>query len=121
MRTWLQYAAAGALVVIVVAGALTFIVLPSSRGAIWFGAGLAYVLQLGAFAALLRFKQSPQLFLLGWAFGIGLRFLSVVVVALWLSRTHAFPMEAALLSQVGFLMIMLFMEPLFFKGSSEPK
>jgi hypothetical protein len=80
-----------------------------------FGAGVSYVLQLGAFAALLRFRDDAQLFLLGWAAGIGLRFLAVGVVAYVLTQTTVLPAEPALLSLVGFLVVLLFMEPLFLR------
>jgi hypothetical protein len=121
VRAWLQYALSGAVIVAVVAFAITRIVAMSDVGAVWFGAGLSYVLQLGAFAALLTFRRNAQLFLLGWAFGIGLRFLAVVVVAFWLTKRAVFPMEPALLSMVGFLMLLVLMEPLFLRRGTATK
>jgi hypothetical protein len=121
MKEWFRYAAAGLAVVAVVAFAVGLAVSPEQRPAIWFGAGLAYVIQLAAFAALLRFHGDAQYFVLGWTAGIGLRFLTVGIVAFVVSRTGVFPLDAALLSLAGFIVLLLFMEPLFLRRGPATK
>ncbi len=115
MKAWLQYAVAGVVLTLAVCAVVTMVVDPSDRSAVWFGAGLGYVLQLAAFGALQAVRGNPQLFMLGWAAGIGLRFLAVGAVAFWVMRTNVLPPQAALLSLVGFLVLLLFLEPVFLR------
>jgi hypothetical protein len=121
VRAWLKYAVVGLVVVAAVAGAASLLVSPANRTALWFGAGLGWVLQLIAFGVLLAFRHDPQLFLLGWAVGMAIRFASLGVAAYWLSRSEVLPLEAGLLSLVGFVVLLLFMEPLFLRGGQATK
>jgi hypothetical protein len=121
MKEWWRYAVVGLVIVAVLAGAVCFIVQPGQRTAVMFGAGLAYVIQLVAFGALLRFHGDAQFFLLGWAAGIGLRFLTVGMVAFVVSRTEVLPLDATLLSLVGFIVLLLFIEPLFLRRGPATK
>jgi hypothetical protein len=115
MRAWRDYAVAGFVLAGLGALIATQLVAPTDRSAVWFGAALGYVLQLAAFGALQAVRGNAQLFMLGWAAGIGLRFLAVGIVAFWVTRTNVLPPKAALLSLVGFLMLLLFLEPLFLR------
>ena len=115
MKAWLQYTVAG--FVLAGLGALVAVQLvsPSDRSAVWFGAALGVVLQTVAFGGLQAVRGNAQLFMLGWAAGIGLRFFAVGAVAFWVTRTNVLPPKAALLSLVGFLVFLLFLEPLFLR------
>jgi hypothetical protein len=97
------------------AGLLMVVVAPSDRGAVWFGAAVSWVVQLGAFAVLLRVKDNPQLFMMGWVGGMVLRFITVGMAVLVLSRTPLFPMRAALLSLIGFVFMLTLLEPVFLR------
>lgn len=115
MKAWLAYAGVG--LVITLAGVLValLIVDEASAGAVWFSAGLAFVLQLASFAALLAVRGRPELFLAGWAAGLVVRFAAVGGVAYWLARDEVFPREPALLSLVAFIFVLLLLEPLFLR------
>jgi hypothetical protein len=115
VSAWLRYAAWSAVLVLVGGLVATLMVAETSRGAVWFSAVLAYVLQLAAFAALVAVRERTELFLLGWLAGLVIRFLAVGVVAIWLTRDEVFPREAALLSLVAFVFILLMLEPLFLR------
>lgn len=115
MKAWLAYAMVGG--VVTLAGALlgSVLVADAAVRAVWFAAALAYPLQLLAFAVLVAVRERQNLFLLGWLGGLVLRFLTVGVVAFWLSRTPVFPIEPALLSLVAFVFVLLLLEPLFLR------
>jgi hypothetical protein len=110
-----MYAAAGLVLTLVAAGVATLVVPAAGTGAIWFAAGLAYTLQLVAFAALVAVRDRHHLFLLGWMAGMVLRFLAVGVVAYWLTHDPVFPRGTALISLVGFVFLLLLLEPLFLR------
>jgi len=116
VRQWLSYAAAGLGLTLLVALVATALVADLARPGLWFAAGLAYVLQLAAFALLLRVRDHPQLFLAGWAGGILLRFAAVGAAAFWLARTAAYPPAGTLLGLVGFMMLLVFLEPVFLRA-----
>ena len=101
------------LVTLVAAFVATAVVGAEGRAGVWFAAGLSYVLQLVAFGAMLAWRGHPQLFLLGWVAGIGLRFGAVGAVAFWLARTHVLPMDVTLICLVVFVVLLLFLEPVF--------
>lgn len=115
MTSWLSYAGVGLVVTLLAAAVATALVAPGARTAVWFAAALSYGLQLAAFAALLWLRRDPQLFLVGWAAGMVLRFGAVGAVAFWLSRAPVLPRDVTLVSLVGFVVLLLFLEPLFLK------
>jgi hypothetical protein len=86
-----------------------------AAGAVWFAAGLAYLLQLVAFAALVRCGSAVSCSCsAGWqgwccASGRGL-------VAFWLTRDPVFPLRPALMSLVAFVFVLLLLEPCFCDG-----
>jgi hypothetical protein len=102
VKAWLQYAVAGLVVTglgVLVASALAG---PETLGAVIFAAGLAYGVQLAAFALLVLVRDRGSMVLAGWVGGMVLRFLVVGVVAVWLSRSPVMPVKPALLSLVAF-------------------
>jgi len=115
MRAWGGYALT-ALGLTALAAALTArLVGESSTTAVWVGAGVALVVQLAAFAALVALRDRGTLFLAGWVGGILLRFGAVGVMGVWLSRTEALPRSAAMVSLVGFVFLLLLLEPVFLR------
>lgn len=115
MKSWFSYAAAGLLLTLLAALVAAALVRPEARAAVWFAAGLSYVLQLAAFGAMVALRSNPQLFMVGWAAGIVLRFGAVGVVAFWLSRSAALPRDVTLISLVAFVVLLLFLEPVFLR------
>ena len=115
LKAWMAYAVAALVVVGVAAGVGTLLVSREVAPAVWFAAGVAYVLQLIAFAGLVMVRNRAQLFLAGWLIGMALRFGAVGGVAWWLSRSAVLPREAALVSLVGFVFLLLLMEPMFLR------
>ena len=68
-----------------------------------------------AFAGLLWVRNKTELLLAGWVIGMALRFGALGGVAWWLSRSAALPRAAALLSLVGFVFLLLLLEPVFLR------
>lgn len=120
MKRWLSYAGVGLLVTLLAAAVATALAGPGARPAIAFAAALSYVLQLVAFAAMLLFRRDAQLFMAGWIAGMMLRFGAVGAVAFWLSRSSALPRDVTLISLATFVVLLLFLEPLFLKPTRVP-
>lgn len=100
---------------VVAAGVATLLVPAAAAAAIRFSAALAYALQVVAFGLLVAVRERQHLFLLGWLAGLVLRFGAVGVVAYWLTHDPVYPRGAALLSLVGFVFLLLLLEPLFLR------
>ena len=115
VRAWRAYAVAALVATLVFAGIGTFVAGAGNVTAVWFSAAFAYGLQLIAFAGLVWVRDRTSLFLAGWLGGMALRFGALGGVAWWLSRSAAFPREAALLSLVAFVFLLLLMEPVFLR------
>jgi hypothetical protein len=114
VKSWLSYAAVGGLLTAVTAGVAGMLIGSDAR-AVWIAAVIAYVIQLGAFGLMVALQSQPQLFMIGWLAGMVVRFGAVGVCAFWLSRTAALPLSTTLLSLVGFLFLLLLLEPLFLR------
>jgi hypothetical protein len=106
--------AALAVVAVVVAGAWA-LAAPPARSALWFAAGLAYVLQVGAFAGLVAVRDRGSLFTVAWAGGMMIRFVALAAVAFWLSRSEVLPLEPALLGLVGVMFVLVLLEAMFLR------
>ena len=115
MKDWFSYAAAGLLLTLLAALVAAALVGADAHSGVWFAAALAYVLQLVAFGVMVALRSNAQLFLIGWAAGIFLRFAAVGAVAFWLTRTRALPLEATLVSLVAFVVLLLLLEPVFLR------
>ena len=83
----------------------------ANSGGVWFGAAVAYGLQLIAFALLLLLRD--QQFMAGVVGGMLLRVAVLIVCAIWLGRTNALPRAATLLSLVGFMFVLVLLESVF--------
>jgi hypothetical protein len=114
-RAWRAYAIAGLGVSALFAGIASAVVSAAALSTVWFFAALAYGLQLLAFGGLLVVREQAQWFLLGWLSGMALRFGALGGVAWWLSRSAAFPRQAALLSLAGCVFLLVLLEPLFLR------
>ena len=112
---WTGYALAALIVTIVLAGSASWLAGSDNVRAVWFAAALAYGLQLAAFALLLALRAQPQLFMAGWLGGMVLRFGVLGVCAYWLGRTAVLPRGTTLISFVGFVFVLLLLEPVFLR------
>ncbi|HEX6308103.1 MAG TPA: hypothetical protein VFZ69_07945 [Longimicrobiales bacterium] len=115
MRAWLAYAGVGLMVTVAGAVVATLFIAREAVGAVWFSAGLAYALQLVAFAGLVAVRDRSELFLVGWLAGLVLRFGVVGLMAYWLTRSEVYPVAPALMSLVAFVFVLLLLEPLFLR------
>lgn len=113
VNSWFTYAGAGLVLTVLVAVIAS--AMSGQAQAIWAAAGIAYVIQLMAFGLLLALRPQPQLFLIAWLSGMFLRFGVVGACAFWLSRTEVLPMAATMISLVGFVFLLLLLEPVFLR------
>jgi hypothetical protein len=102
---------ATALITIVAAG----LVEGGARRAIMVAASMAYVLQLAAFAMLLLVRDKAHVFMAGWLGGMVLRFGALGACLYWASRTTTLPREPLVLGLVGFVFLLLLLEPVFLR------
>ena len=115
LKVWLSYAAAGFALTVLGAGAAALLLPGDSERAVWFAGGIAYAIQLLAFAALLVGRGRATLFLVGWLGGMLIRFAGLGLVAWWVMSTAALPAAAALISLAAFLFALLLLEPIFLR------
>jgi hypothetical protein len=115
IKAWLAYAAAGLLATSLVAIVVIAVSPSQNSRAIMTAAVIAYVLQLGAFAALLAVREKNHLFLAGWLGGMLLRFGVVGAMLYWSTRSAALPVMPLVLSLVGFVFMLLLLEPVFLR------
>lgn len=115
MRALAAYMAVGAVLVGAVAAVLAGVLMPAASAAVWWAAGLAYAVQTVAFAALVLVRHKRVAFFLAWGVGTLLRFVVVLGAGIWLSRAVPLPPAPLLLSLVGFLFLLLLLEPVFFR------
>ena len=84
---------------------------PAEHRAVWLSAGVAYAVQLMAFA-LARFLRRDNV-MLGWGMGVLMRLVTLVVFALVFVKALGLPPSAALISLVIYFFVTTLVEPLF--------
>lgn len=116
MKAWVAYAG-GSLVAATGLAALASLFLSDlAARAVWLAAGVAWLLQLAAFALLLLARRrGTQFFLAGWAAGMLLRFAGLATLAFVVSRRGTLPLDATLVGLVGIVFVLLLMESLFLR------
>lgn len=114
MKAWAAYAAASG-VFLAVAGLALAAVVPGTATAIWIAAAVAYGVQLVAFAVLVAGRRTPGGFMLGWGGGMLLRLAAVAVFGIWLVRAGGYAPAPALVSLVGFVFVLVLIEPIFLR------
>jgi len=112
---WVRYALVAALVTAVLGLATTRFVPGTQPQAVWLAALVAYAVQLVAFGVLVRGQGRPGRFLVGWAGGMLLRFAGLAGMAIWVTVSDAHHAESALLSLIGFVMVLVLLEPVFLR------
>ena len=115
LRAWSAYAATSVVVTVAVSALVTLLADERVAKAVWLSAGLALVLQVAAFALLLRLRDHAALFMAGWLGGMVLRFGTLALYMFWATRFTTLPRGPLLLSLVGFVFILLLLEPVFLR------
>jgi hypothetical protein len=118
-RAWLRYAAVALGIVVAAAVVIGAFVEPPTAAAVWVGAAAACLIQFCAFGLLLLARGRPQHFLVAWGGGSLLRFMLVAGLGLWATRAARLEAEPLLLSAVGFVVLLVLLEPVFLhRGTS---
>ena len=115
MRAWLSYAAATAALLVGAALAVGALVGPGAESAVWLAAGVAYPVQLLGFGLLVAGRRKGRDFVVSWATGMVIRFVAIAGVAFWVTRGDRFDAAVALVSLVGFVFVLVLLEPLFLR------
>lgn len=105
--------ASGALLV-ALAAVLMALLEPESVRGVRIAALIAWPVQMVAFAILVEGRARAG-FLAGWAGGMAVRFGAVGAAAIWVTRTEAVDPASLLLSLVGFVFVLVLLEPLFLR------
>lgn len=119
MRDVLTYAAACAGLVLITAGVVTPLLPPGARAGLWVAGGGAWLLQLGAAGAWVRWGSSPTRFLAVMAWSAGARLLAIGAAgaAVWRLPDLLHPVST-LVGLAGYLFMMLLMEPMMLRAGS---
>ena len=115
VRAWIAYAGVGLAAVVLITIVAAALVAPAARPAIMIAGGIAYALQLVSFGLLLAVRDQPQLFIAGWLGGMVLRFGALGACVFWASRTTVLPRAPLVFSLVGFVFLLLLLEPVFLR------
>jgi hypothetical protein len=115
MTAWLRYAAVSAPVILLLATGAVAVVPGTDTASVWLAAGVAYGVQLAAFAVLVRGRRRGSGFLVGWAGGMAMRGAALAGMAIWVTVSDTHQAESALLSLIGFAMVLVLIEPLFLR------
>lgn len=114
MRAWLAYGVATGVLVGGLAVGIVALVPGAEPEAVRVAAGLAWTVQLVAFALLVRARRGSR-FVVAWALGMALRFGMVAAVAIVVTRSDGLDPATALVSLVGFVFVLVLLEPLFLR------
>lgn len=114
-RVWAAYAATAALATVALAAVVSLFVSAADARGVWVAAAVASGLQMLAFPLLALARGQANLFLAGWLGGMLLRFGALAAVAIWVTRRGTPPAAATLVSLVGFLFLLVLLEPLFLR------
>jgi hypothetical protein len=112
MVSWFAYAAATAALLVVMAAGAGALFESADPTSLWLAALVAWAVQLMAFAA---GRTRGLDFMVSWAGGMLLRFAVVAGAALWVTRSSGLDAATALVGLVGFVMVLVLLEPLFLR------
>jgi hypothetical protein len=102
-------------VILLLATGAVAVVPGTDTGSVWLAAGVAYGVQLAAFAVLVRGRRRGTGFLVGWAGGMAMRGAALAGMAIWVTVSDTHHAESALLGLIGFVMVLVLIEPLFLR------
>lgn len=110
----IRYALTALLVVGLGATGLSVLLEESGRRGVLLAALIAYPVQVVSFGLLVRAREQSGRFVVWWGAGIALRIAAVVGAGVASSRLVSVQPAAFLLSLVGFIFVLLLLEPVFF-------
>jgi hypothetical protein len=117
VRAWIRYLGmAGGVTVVALLVALVFLDGSSRIGLLW-AAVIALVVQLGAFAFLVRFRARPQEFLAVWLGGSLVRLLGLGAMAVAVVYRDDLDPLWSLLGLAGLFFILHLLEPVALRGA----
>lgn len=108
------YAAASAVLLALMAATVIGLVDAADAAGVRLAAGIAWPVQLAAFAALVAGREGIG-FVASWAGGMALRFAAVGAAAFWVTRADGPDPASLLVSLVGFVFVLVILEPLFLR------
>jgi hypothetical protein len=114
LKPLLAYAAVAAGLLLLAVAGLGLVLGPEAQSALWAAAGGAFMVQVLAFALLQAAGRRTRPFFAAWGGGMALRLL-VVSGAAWLAWRGYFAPVPLLIGLVGFLFVLLLLEPVFLR------
>ncbi|HUG40029.1 MAG TPA: hypothetical protein VMM12_06080 [Longimicrobiales bacterium] len=120
MRAWMAYAATSATLVAGLSVVVGLAVGAERAGGVWVAGAVAMAVQLAAFGALVRSRRRGRDFLVSWASGMVLRFAVIAGLAFWVTRRTGLDPAVTLLSLVGFVFLLVVLEPAFLRLAETP-
>ena len=120
MTAWIAYAASTLALMVVLAAVVGLLVGAGASDGVWVAAALASAVQLPAFAALVAARRRGRDFLVSWASGMLLRFAVIAGAAFWVTRRTLLDPAVTLLSLVGFVFLLVLLEPAFLRLTAVP-
>lgn len=117
MKAFVTYGAASAVLLVLMAVAVTGLVDSADPEGVRVAAWIAWPVQLAAFAALVAGREGIG-FVASWAGGMALRFAAVGAAAVWVTRVEGPDPASLLVSLVGFVFVLVLLEPLFLRLKS---
>jgi hypothetical protein len=109
------YAIGSAALLGALAAAVWLAVGPAEAGSVWVAAGVAYGVQLLAFTLLAAGRKRGSGFMIGWGLGMLLRFGALAGMAVLVTVSEALDPATALLCLIGFMMVLVLIEPFFLR------
>lgn len=115
MTAWIAYAASSVALLVALAAAIGWLVGSGRADGAWLAAALAAVVQLPAFGALVAARRRGRDFMVSWASGMALRFAVIAGAAFWVTARTTLDPAVTLLSLVGFVFLLVLLEPAFLR------
>jgi hypothetical protein len=113
IRQWIGYTGVSVLVLLIAVVVALLLAPAHAMPSVWLAAGVALAVQMLAFGLIIAPRRDSPAFLAGWLGGVGLRFATVLAVALTVGRAELFDASTTLLSLVAFVFLLLLVEPVF--------
>lgn len=116
MKALGQYSIVALLILVVLVGALWPLFDAAGHSSLLVAAGVALLVQVGAFALIVPAFGHATQFLLRWGLGMLARMGVVAALGLSLHRFEDLDPSVLLLAVCGFLFTLLLLEPMFFRS-----
>ena len=114
MRALVAYGIGSGVLLVVLAVLVAMVFDSADPVGVRLAAAIAWPVQIVAFAALVRGREGAG-FMVSWLGGMALRFVAVGVAAVWVVRSEGPDPASLLVSLVGFVFVLVLLEPLFLR------